>query len=323
MVLRYASRMSSAGLERIFDQSEPGPRRPTGTTIWRFRARPFRQSESALPHEPTRPCHGAQDLCGFARKYGAINRIRSGHLHDRPSVSRLTNSLLGRGPHKGDRYDDRMASRDFPSREQAEAGARLAVKNARTLLETSGRVAKTGAYGPAVSLAVLAGEESIKSLGLMAFAEQWPIPTRKQLSLILRHHEPRLLTAGMLAGAGEVLLAGIAAFIAAFAKQGEDASSKPHSAEEQWSRAAWWSEADTFKNRGLYVEFVAGKWHAPSDVSEAEFTKAEQMARGFVDWVEDMLKENDPKARRGIVAAGPARLGQAVVSPTTSSRTSQ
>lgn len=182
------------------------------------------------------------------------------------------------------------ASRDVPKRPDAERGAQRAAANASRLLDASVRLGESENFGTAASLAVLAGEEAIKALALIAWSSELPIPTERQLSLILRHHEPRHLAAGMLAGAGEMVVALIAGIAAAITKKA-GAVSPEEQQREQWSRAAWWSEADILKNRGFYVELVGGKWKTPADVTKAEFERAREMAGAFVKWVEDMVEE--------------------------------
>ncbi len=198
---------------------------------------------------------------------------------------------------------------DFPRPADGDAGSRLATENARRLLDASIRLGEDGSFGTGASLAVLAGEEAIKALALMAWSSDLPIPTRKQLSLVLRNHDSRHLAAGMLAGAGEMVIALIAGVFAAFTKKvGSDASPEEQQ-KERWSRAAWWSEADNLKQRGLYVEFERHKWKTPADVTRAEFERAVEMAGDFVTWLEDIMREEDPSARQGIVLGAPTRLG--------------
>lgn len=201
------------------------------------------------------------------------------------------------------------ASRDVPSMSQGERGSKLAAANARRLLDSSSHLGEIGNFGTAASLAVLAGEEAIKALALTAWSSELPIPTEKQLLLVLRHHEPRHLAAGMLAGAGEMVVALIAGFFAAVSKKAGSEVSPEEEHREQWSRAAWWSEADALKERGFYVEFVGGRWKSPADVTKAEFERAREMAGDFVTWLEEIVSEEDPATRQGIVLGAPARLG--------------
>ncbi len=202
--------------------------------------------------------------------------------------------------------------RDVPSPSQGERGSRLAAANARRLLDSSSHLGEIGNFGTAASLAVLAGEEAIKALALMAWSSELPIPTEKQLLLVLRHHEPRHLAAGMLAGAGEMVVALIAGFFAAISKKAGGDVSPEEEQKEQWSRAAWWSEADTLKNRGFYVEFGGRKWKSPADVTKAEFERAREISGNFVEWLEEIVNEEDPATRQGIVLGAPARLGYRV-----------
>jgi AbiV family abortive infection protein len=186
---------------------------------------------------------------------------------------------------------------NIPRRAEATEGAKLAATNARRLLDASSHVADMGSFGTASSLAVLAGEEAIKALALIAWAGELPIPTQKQLSLVLRSHEPRHLAAGMLIGAGEVMMTFVASIGAALLKR-----SAKDSVEEQpidrWSRAAWWSDADTLKNRGLYIDFAGRKWTTPAYVTKAEYERAQEMASQFVEMVEVMVEADDPEAQR-------------------------
>jgi AbiV family abortive infection protein len=179
----------------------------------------------------------------------------------------------------------------------------LAAENARRLLDSSLKLGEAGNFGLACSLAVLAGEESIKSLALMAWSSDFPIPSEKQLALVLRHHEPRHLAAGMLAGAGEMFVAMIGGIIATITKKAGDSTVDQ---KDQWSRARWWAEADALKNRGLYVEFTGKKWKGPGDVTQAEFERAYEMANDFVGWVVSIVDEEDPEKRRGLVVEGPS-----------------
>jgi AbiV family abortive infection protein len=186
---------------------------------------------------------------------------------------------------------------NIPRRAEATGGAKLAAANARRLLDASSHVADMGSFGTASSLAVLAGEEAIKALALVAWAGELPIPTQKQLSLVLRQHEPRHLAAGMLVGAGEVMMTFVASIGAALLKRSgkESAEEQPI---ERWSRAAWWSEADTLKESGLYVEFAGRKWTTPADITKAEYERAQEMASQFVEMVEVMVKSDDPEEQR-------------------------
>lgn len=200
----------------------------------------------------------------------------------------------------------------IPRRAEATEGAKLAAMNARRLLDASSHVAGMGSFGTASSLAVLAGEEAIKALALVAWAGELPIPTQKQLSLVLRGHEPRHLAAGMLAGAGEVVMTFFASIGEALLKRSgkQPADEQPI---DRWSRAAWWAEADTLKNRGLYIDFADRKWTTPADITKAEYERAQEMASQFVEMVEVMVKSDDPEEQRAALlqVTAPQRSAEA------------
>jgi hypothetical protein len=110
----------------------------------------------------------------------------------------------------------------------------------------------------------------------------------------------------MLVGAGEMAGALVAGIVAAIAKRPGDTSP-----DDRWSRAAWWSDADTLKNRGFYVEFNGGKWQSPAGVTKATYERAREMAGAFVNVVANLVDEEDPAVRRELVLGVPEAAAEA------------
>lgn len=195
-----------------------------------------------------------------------------------------------------------MAS--VPTRQDADRGARLALENAIGLLEASRVLGERRDFGPGTSLAVLAGEESIKALALMAWHAELPIPTEKQLGLVLRQHEPRYLAAGMLLGAGELLTSIMAGLLAALSR---GAGVETTQQRVGLSRAAWWADANERKNRGFYVEFAGDKWALPANITNEEFNRAYDEAKYVVDFVQGTF--TDGLKAQGSTEPGGLRAG--------------
>jgi AbiV family abortive infection protein len=177
----------------------------------------------------------------------------------------------------------------LPSPSDSVGGARAAARNARRLLAASSAVGSSDApaYGPGISLAILAGEEAIKALTLLAWSEKLPIPTEDQLRLILRGHDARYLAAGVVVGAVETVGALIAGFFARFAAKGDTREEQ----RSELSEAAWWAQAGELKNRGLYIGWDGYRWTLPESLTADDFARAYRFASRLVDSIEGFLED--------------------------------
>jgi len=137
---------------------------------------------------------------------------------------------------------------------------------------------------------VLAGEEAVKALVLLAWAGDLPLPTEEHLRLILRGHDARYVAAAGLVGFVETIGAIFAAFAGAMTKS-QSQSQTGKRMPSQLSQAAFWAGAGDLKNRGLYVGFVRNGWLDPSDLNEQAFDQAEQYASRLVEVVGSMADE--------------------------------
>ncbi len=180
-------------------------------------------------------------------------------------------------------------------------------ENAKCLLASARLLATAGKIGPATSLAILAGEEAIKSFLLFCSAlessGQEPISAYPR-SHQRKHDAIRLLR--VLSKPVEYLCNSLQDWLQ---KRAEDPSQVPerpwpdiipkfhawveHSITDPASEMSlendWWKQANQRKNEGFYVDFKGGTWKLPSMLTPNECSQAIGYSEAVVEAL-DMIR---------------------------------
>lgn len=166
-------------------------------------------------------------------------------------------------------------SRPMPNPEQARRGVIATARNARTLL-IAGSASARLAFGPSISVLILALEEAVKSRALMAYVRA----SRKSggltvfdeeqfLQIIHQAHELRHVLA-LLQGVSDetrAMLLGL--------RDWPDASTE-ESAELHMDLdfGEWLQGAKDLRERGVYVSFDGTEWHSPEEITSDELRRS-------------------------------------------------
>lgn len=165
-------------------------------------------------------------------------------------------------------------------------------ENAKYLLSSAKLLAKNNKIGPATSLAILAGEEALKSFLLLCKALEVDGPTR--LSTYFKSHQTKHETIRLLqilSKPMEYLCDSVQDWLQ---KRAEDPSQVPerpwpdiipkfqlwvkHNITNSESEISlendWWKHANLRKNEGFYVDFKGDAWKLPSKLSPHECSMA-------------------------------------------------
>lgn len=183
-------------------------------------------------------------------------------------------------------------------------GAKLAVENAESLLESAEQIAEIENYGHATSLLVLAGEEAFKALAFMCRHDGLEITSRLEdwRMDMMQDHQTRHQYA-----AGSAVMLRIIAIIMksaeAFQERREEGIEAAREArmevvKEESARLLdpessaskkldseidWWKQANDLKEEGFYVDYGPGEWESPDQLDEEDYERAKEIV---VNWVE-------------------------------------
>jgi AbiV family abortive infection protein len=200
-----------------------------------------------------------------------------------------------------------MAKR-LPSEREAASGVAMAAVNAAGLLGDAGLLAAAGRYGRALSMAVLAFEESVKARTLGAIvsaAAQGRTPGFSDSDLrgiIYNSHQARHA----------------AGFLQHLAAMSPDVYGKlmlgmaisPAETELLRELAALLVSMNAGKQAGFYTDFDpdSGSWTAPGTVSRTEFDRIRALIGEYAGETQRQIDDLGPLQS---AAAGPAARGQA------------
>ncbi|MGD2095367.1 MAG: AbiV family abortive infection protein [Phycisphaerales bacterium] len=177
-------------------------------------------------------------------------------------------------------------------------------ENAKYLLSSAKLLSKNNKIGPATSLAILAGEEALKSFLLFCKALQIDIPAR--LSIYFKSHQTKHNTIRLLQVLSKPMEYLFDSAQDWLKKRAEDPSQVPerpwpyiipkfqlwvkHNITDPTSEVSlennWWEHANLMKNEGFYVDFKVNTWKIPSKLSTHEYSMA-------VKYSEDFIKQLD------------------------------
>jgi hypothetical protein len=190
-----------------------------------------------------------------------------------------------------------MPRPEIPEPERAWEGLRLALENSHRHLICADALAGIGQLGVATSHLVLAAEETVKGAVYWAIRMNAPIPERDVRELLSNHNVRHELADQMIVldlvfgGSIEALMPfqpsdfpSDAEFrkarMAAFKHHAEALKERftSNSPDDLLLRGReWWPVASQQKNRGFYVDYVAGRWASPDDVTEADYEFARRI----------------------------------------------
>ena len=184
-----------------------------------------------------------------------------------------------------------MAAKRLPNEREAQVGATVAAANAAGLLSDADLLAGVGRYGSALSLAVLAFEESVKArtLGaIAAAAAQGRTPGFAEDDLrkiIYSSHQARHE-------------AGLKQHLAAtdpdlYGRLMLGMATSPAETEKLQALDALLASANTGKQSGFYSDFdpSAGSWTSPADVSQVGFDQIRPLIGDYVTETKRQLDE--------------------------------
>jgi len=183
-------------------------------------------------------------------------------------------------------------------------GFEYAYENAKDLLSSAKLLAKNNKIGPATSLAILAGEEALKSL--LLFCKALKIEGPPQLSMYFKSHQTKhnaIRFLQVLSKPMDYLCDSVQDWLQ---KRAEDPSQVPerpwpdiipkfqlwvkhnitNPESEMTLENDWWEHANLRKNEGFYVDFKGGAWKLPSKLAPHKCSMA-------IKYSEDILKRID------------------------------
>ena len=196
-----------------------------------------------------------------------------------------------------------MAAKRLPDEREATEGAVAAVANAAGLLGDADLLAAAGRYGSALSLAVLAFEESVTARRLGAIAAAAAQGRKPGFSddtlrkIVYSGHQARH-------GAG-FLQHLAAAFPEIYGKLMLGIAVTPGEIAMLGELAGLLGSANARKQAGFYTDFDpdSGSWSAPAAVSDAEFGKIRALVGQYVA---ETQRQTDDFISFRTAAAGPA-----------------
>lgn len=175
-----------------------------------------------------------------------------------------------------------MVAKRLPNEREAQVGAVSTAANAAGLLKDADLLAAAESYGHALSLAILAFEESVKArtLGaIMAAAAQGRVPGFSEdylQKIIYSGHQARH-EAGLLQhlAATEPDLYGMLML---------GVATGPTESAKLQALAALLASANAGKQSGLYTDFDpgSGSWTSPAEVSQADFDRIRPLIGDYV-----------------------------------------
>jgi len=205
-----------------------------------------------------------------------------------------------------------MTTQEFNSakKETLLEGAKLCYENAKVHQITSERAAAVEHYGVANSHLILGVEECVKSLILMAgyFNLALPGPIEPYFSdHAKRHKEARQIQPFL-----EKLVKFSEVLKSIFSRKSQSKFGLSFDVILTWALAtvldkvfpttprnfdAFWKKANHNKNKGLYVDFVDGKWVTPSVITKIEYAEAFEMSNSFLSFLDfiTMIQPEDYK----------------------------
>lgn len=170
-------------------------------------------------------------------------------------------------------------SRLLPSSQDARHGASAASANAHDLLVAARTLAATGLYGPAASFLVLSIEEAEKARALVAIVtedDSSSLSEDELRDIIYWDHKGRHVAAFT-----ESLSRSTLAKVVTRSRRSTPLQRKQYQAD--MAALGWYLDANSLKQRGLYVDFVDGHWNSPRDVSEEDFMRGVRIVERFID----------------------------------------
>jgi AbiV family abortive infection protein len=170
-------------------------------------------------------------------------------------------------------------SRPLPLPDEAMQGSIAASDNAHDLLEAARGLHRGGLGGPAASLLVLALEEAEKARALTVIVtgdDRQGLSDDELRDILYGDHRLRHNAAFT-----ESLSQTTLAKLIRPSRRQTPIERKQYQADMKAMK--WHMEANSLKQRGLYVDFVSGRWQKPSEVSEKEFTDGLAMVQRFID----------------------------------------
>jgi AbiV family abortive infection protein len=207
-------------------------------------------------------------------------------------------------------------------------GAKLSYKNAQGLVDCADASAQRLFYGPANSLLILAGEECIKSIVLLALAFNVETPLR--IDKIFRYHgtkhdialeiEPVIKKLSVFANMVHLIFSGKStsrdkAFQLVFSLflDAVIAKLKP---KDNPGISDFWRTANDRKNAGLYVDATSAGWHTPQQIEKKEYDATLSQVNVFLDLIKvvdaitikDCIELDAQKIKDGIPIPGPFTL---------------
>jgi AbiV family abortive infection protein len=190
-----------------------------------------------------------------------------------------------------------MPRPEIPPPDRAWEGLRLALENAQRHLLCADALAGIAQHSVATSHLVLAAEETVKGAVFWAIAMKAPLPEREIRELLSNHNVRHELADGIIVI--DLVFGGLVNALTPFHpsdfssdaefREARMAAVKRHCealTERFTSNASddvllrgreWWPVASQLKNRGFYVDYVAGQWTSPSDLTMAEYELARQI----------------------------------------------
>jgi AbiV family abortive infection protein len=168
----------------------------------------------------------------------------------------------------------------LPDEVEAATGAKIAAESAAGLLSDADRLASAGSYGRALSLAVLAFEESVKARTLAAIVAAHGGPlgfTDEDLRKIIYNNHQTRHSAGLLQH-----LAVAHPNIYGKLMFGMAVDSAEAAAVKKLTDLI--APANAGKQAGFYADFDpnSGSWSSPGDVRSAEFEEVRALAGEFM-----------------------------------------
>jgi AbiV family abortive infection protein len=190
-----------------------------------------------------------------------------------------------------------MPRPEVPPPDRAWEGLRLALENSHRHLICAEALAGIGQCSVATSHLVLAAEETVKGAVFWAIAMEAPVPEREVRNLLSNHtirHEladQMILMNLVFGGFIEALMPFHPSNFTSDTefRKARMAAAKRHFealAERFTSNAPddvllrgreWWPVAPQLKNQGFYVDYAAGRWASPNDLTVAQYELAHQI----------------------------------------------
>lgn len=184
-------------------------------------------------------------------------------------------------------------------------GSAHAVRNAERHLRVADLLVASGEFGPALSHIVLSFEEAAKGASLL-ISGIWP-DAASELQGVFSQHDLKLALGAWIAfaawctdafieGVGigvekapgdpvAQLMCGRDTYAARLIESMRSLANKGGEVPEPWATMGWLKSANHRKKRGLYVDYVAGLWVTPDQVTVAECQAGIVSARRFVNAV--------------------------------------